>query len=120
MNKIVLGSFTFTENPQRMDLFESKKDIATVRTYDSTAVFQWTPTIAGHDVVMEWDNMSSAMYDELRTLYLSDLTIVVDPDNGNTYNVVVKNLEGKYIKYGLEDIPHREDVSLTLHIISQV
>lgn len=120
MDKITLGSYTFTENPQRMTLVESYKDVATVKTYGGTAVFQWDATIAGKDVDLEWDNLSETMYDQLRTLYVDDSTVVFDPQNGNTYNVIVKNLEGKYINYGLEDIPVREDVTLTLHILSQV
>lgn len=120
MDKMTLGSYTFTENPQRVDLVESVKDVATVKTYTSTAVFQWDPTVAGLDVALDWDNLSETMYNELRTLYLSDSTVVFDPQNGSTYNVIVKSLEGSYFMAALEDIPHRENVTLTLHVISEV
>lgn len=120
MDKIIIGSYTVTENPQRMDLVESVKDIAIVQTYTGTGVFQWDATIIGKSINIEWDNITEAMWDELRTLYLSSSSIVFDPQNGSTYNVIVEGLTGKYIDYGLEDIPHRENVVLTLHIISEV
>lgn len=120
MDKMTLGSYTFAENPQRSDLVESYKDVATVKTYGGSAVFQWDVTIIGKEIDLEWDSMSTTMYGELRTLYVDDSSVVFDPQNGNTYNVIVTNLEGKYYDSGLEDIAYRQDVTLTLHILSQV
>jgi hypothetical protein len=120
MDKMILDSYTFPENPQEVDLVEAKKVIATVQTYGGQAIFQWSANIQDLSVVLRWDNISTTFWDNLRTKYLSVSSVVFDPQNGNTYNVIVENLIGKYVQYGLEDIPVRKDVELTLNIRSQV
>lgn len=120
MDKMVLDSYTFPENPQEIDLVEAKKTVATVQTYGGQAVFQWSSNIQDLSVVLRWDNVSETFWDNLRTKYLSTSSVVFNPQNGDTYNVIVENLIGKYVQYGLEAIPHRKDVELTLNIRSVV
>lgn len=120
MDKMILDSYTFPENPQEMDLLESKKVVAKVDTYSGGAIFQWDATIQGVSVALSWDNMSETFYQNLRTKYLSTSSVVFDPKNGSTYNVIVEELSGRYIQYGLEDIPHRKNVELILNIRSTV
>ena len=45
MDKMVLDSYTFPENPQEMDLIEAKKVLVTVMTYSGQGVFQWAADI---------------------------------------------------------------------------
>ena len=120
MNKMILDSYTFPENPQEMDLVEAKKVLATVKTYEGEAIFQWDANIQDLSVMLRWDNISNTFWDNLRTKYLSTSSVVFNPQNGSTYNVIVQELIGKYVQYGLEDIPHRKDVELTLNIRSTV
>ena len=117
---MILDSYTFPENPQEMDLVEERKVVATVITYGGQAIFQWDPNIQDLSVVLRWDNIDETFWDNLRTKYLSSDSVVFDPKNGNTYNVIVENLIGKYVQYGLWDIPVRKDVELTLNIRSTV
>lgn len=120
MNKMILDSYTFAENPQYADLIESKKTVATVETYSGAAIFQWAASIEGRRVTFRWDNMSETMYETLRTKYLSTDVVVFNPQDGSTYNVVVVDLVGSYVQFGLEDISHRKDVELTLNVRSIV
>lgn len=120
MDKMILDSYTFPENPQEADLVEAKKTVATIKTYGGEAIFQWAANIQDLSIVLRWDNISETFWDNLRTKYLSTSSVVFDPQNGNTYNVIVENLVGRYVQYGLEDIPVRKDVELTLNIRSQV
>lgn len=120
MDKMVLDSYTFPENPQEMSLIESKKTIATVETYVGSAIFQWPAEIQGKLVILKWDNISETFYSNLRSKYVSTSTVVFNPQTGTSYNVIVEELIGEYIQYGIEDIPHRKDVELTLNIRSTV
>lgn len=117
---MVLDSYTFPENPQTIDLIESKKTVAKVETYSGGAIFQWDATIQGTTVVLKWDDISEAFYTALRAKYVSTDIVVFDPKNGSTYNVIVEDLVGTYVQYGLEDIPHRKGIELTLNIRSTV
>jgi hypothetical protein len=120
MDKMILDSYTFPENPQEMDLVEAKKVVAKVMTYGGEAIFQWAANIQDLSVVLRWDNITETFWDNLRTKYLATDSVVFNPQDGNTYNVIVEDLVGKYIQYGLEAIPVRKDVELTLNIRSQV
>jgi hypothetical protein len=120
MDKMILDSYTFPENPQEMDLVEAKKVVAKVTTYGGQAIFQYAANIQDLSIVLKWDNISETFWDNLRTKYLSTSEVVFDPQDGNTYNIVVEDLTGKYVQYGLEDIPVRKDVELTLNIRSTV
>lgn len=120
MDKMILDSYTFPENPQEMDLIEAKKVVATIMTYTGQGIFQWDADIQDLSVMLRWDNISNVFWDILRAKYLSTSNVVFDPQNGSTYNVIVEDLTGKYIQYGLEFIPHRKDVELTLNIRSTV
>lgn len=103
-----------------MDLIESKKSVVNVPTLSGSAIFQWAATIQGVLVSLAWDDISETFYENLRTKYLSTNTVVFDPKDGNTYNVIVEELTGSYIQYGLEDIPYRKDVELILNIRSMI
>lgn len=120
MDKMILDSYTFPENPQEMDLVEAKKVVAKITTYSGQALFQYDENIQDLSVVLRWDNISETFWDNLRTKYLATASVVFDPQDGSTYNVVVEDLTGKYVQYGLEDIPVRKDVALTLNIRSEV
>ena len=121
MDRMVLDSYTFVENPQEMDLIEAKKVVATIQTYGGSAIFQWAENVQDLSIVLRWDNITETFWDNLRTKYLSTDSVVWDPKTGgSTYNVIVEDLIGKYIQSGLEDIPARKDVELTLNIRSTV
>ena len=114
----VLSSYTFEANPESMDPPESKKTVAEVGTYAGSAVFQWGASIVGQSIVLSWPAMSTTMYNQLRTLYISTEEVTFNPQESYTYGVIVTNLDGKYYKAALNSIAYRKDVELTLNIRS--
>jgi hypothetical protein len=116
-----LGGVTFGWNPDRMDIPESKKTVASVLTYSSTAVFQWPEQIEGVEITLEWDWMSALQYRRLRARYLDPSIQVYNPDmDGETFGVIVLNLVGTYFETTLNEFAYREGVKLTLGIVSQL
>ena len=114
-----LGSYTFALNPIEMDILESKKEVAEVKTYTGSSVFQWDALISGESVTMYWPTMTLTMYAQLRTLYLSASEIAFVPGDGYTYQVIVTDLNGEYFKYLTGATAYRKEVKLTLNIRSQ-
>jgi len=117
-----LGSYTFEWDPDEMTMPYSEKVVAEVETYGGTEIFEWTPSIVGKEVTLTWKLMSIGMWNALRRRYLvTGTTYVWDPAivGGTTYNVVIKKLEGSYIKQLLETKGYREGVSMVLSIRSK-
>ena len=116
----ILGSYTFYRNPHTLSIPETKKPVSVVETWGGSAIFQWDALISGQSIEMTWPGMEASMYEELRTLYLEDDSVVWNPQNGSTYNVIVTNLEGEYIEAGHAESPYRKNVMMTLNIRSAV
>lgn len=113
-----LGGYTFECNPKEMDIPESKKTVAEVKTYDGSALFQWDASIVGQSITLGWPAMSTTMYEQIRALYLSTSEITFDPKESFMYQVIVTDLTGSYFKAALNSIEYVNDIELTLNIRS--
>lgn len=114
-----LGGITFTFNPDRQSLPLKKKPVASVGTYSSSAIFQWTPIWEGSIISLEWEFMPSAQYDDLVDLYLSTDAIEFDTDNGgDKYNVIVTDLSGDYFEVAGAGLAYRKNVRIQLEVRS--
>lgn len=118
MANYTLGGYVFEKNPGEMDIPESKKETAEVKTHGGSELFHWDATIKGQQIVLKWSAISMTMYEQLRTLYLSNDEVTFDPDGSYTYEVVVTDLSAKYLKYYSGDFQYVKDVKLTLNIRS--
>ena len=123
MSNMILGSYTFVQDPIKMDVLGPDKFCSHVQTYSGVGYFSWGTTIVGKVVEMSWDYMRADEYDSLMTLYTADAPVVFDPQDGTgkTYNVEIENLSGRYYMF-LEtgDTKYRRDVTLKLLILSEV
>jgi len=118
-----LGNRTFYWDPDEMTMPYSDKVTAEEKTFGGSQVFEWAATIVGKQVTLKWDYMPLGMYNDLRRKYLrTGQTYTWDPAlaNGETFSVIIKNLEGVYFKHLKEDSTYRKDVVLTLSIRSKV
>lgn len=123
MAKMTLGAYTFQFNPHQFTDPKKKKSFSIVETYSGAAYYSWGTFIAGQRIVLEWDSMPEAMWDELQTLLEADAVVVWNPtvDGAETqYNVEVLKVEGKYYKYTINRTAYRRNVKLTLVITSEV
>lgn len=112
-----LGSVTFTFNPDRQSIPQIRKTVASVPTYEGSAIFQWSGTWEGSQILLEWDFLPSAQYDSLYALYLGTDELVYDTDTGgDKYTVIPVDMTGTYFETALEDLSYRKDVKLTLEI----
>ena len=115
-----IGDLTFAIDPNLMDIPESKKSVATVDTYTGSVIFQWDAILEGVEVELKWNWMTLAFYTALRTKYLTTDAYVWDPDTGDTYNVIMINLDGSYFEEALSKIAYRKDITLRLSIRSLI
>ena len=120
MDAMTLGSYTFWRNPDQFTIPRQQKYASVIPTYGGVAYFSWGLFLAGQKVLLEWDVMTKAMWDELQTILENDTGVVWDPQTGTAYNVEVLQLEGKYVFKSLLDGAYRREVKLTLLIKSQV
>ena len=118
--KVVLGTLTFSVNPDRMTVIKSKKYASVVQTYSSAVFFSWGMKLVGLIALLEWTIMPEADWDSLVTMEAAEQAVVLDPKTGKTYNVEIVSLNGKYIEKSLAEAPYRADVKLELMIKSEV
>jgi len=114
-----LGTVTFLFNPDRQSIPLKKKSVASVGTYTSSAIFQWSPIWEGSSISLEWDFMPSAQYEDLVDLYLSTDAIEFDADNGgDKFQVIVTDLTGDYFEVAGHGLAYRKNVRIQLEIRS--
>lgn len=121
MAKMVLGSYTFEDNPTAVgDLMTPERKSAFVETYSAGAFFSWGSSIGGKPVELTWTQTSVDQYGELQTLLVADAAVVFNPQDGEgkTYNVEVTALHGEYWLYLSGD--YRQNVTLSLLVLSEV
>jgi hypothetical protein len=112
-----LGGITFTFNPDRQSIPARKKSVSAVQTYTSNAVFQWTAVWPGSIIILEWEFMPAAQYDDLVDVYLSIDPVTFNPDTGgSTYQVVITDMTGEYFEVAATDLTYRKNVKLTLMV----
>ncbi len=123
MSNMVLGSYTFADNPGNLPIIQQELLTAYRRTYAGVATFSWDATYAGVELTLEWEFMTTGQYDSLLTIYAAGASVVWDPQDGEgkTFNVMVLALTGEYHLY-LEDATgnYRKNVKLKLLILSEV
>jgi hypothetical protein len=123
MAKQILGRYTFYWDPDEMTMPYSEKTVSEAKTHAGTQIFEWTASIVGKEVTLKWDFMPLFMYRMLRRKYLrTGETYTWNPqlDDGQTFSVVIKYLEGTYFKVLKEDTEYRKDVIMVLSIRSKV
>lgn len=119
--KMILGGYTFTNNPHRMSSTMDPEVISSsLKTWDSVVYFSWPVTIAGKKITLVWDYMTVEQYLALQALWIADTSIVYNPDNGSTYNVIIMALKGVYFLNTANSNAFRKDCSLELLILSVV
>lgn len=120
MNKMTLGGYTFARNPNKSTEPKQYRSTSVVPTYGGAAFFSWGMFIEGLEVTLEWDYMTEAMFEQLQSLLDDDESKVWDPQTGSTYNVQMLTLEGEYLTTSLLDAEWRQNVKLTMVIMSEV
>lgn len=124
MSNMILGGYTFAQNPSDIgDILIPRRHCASVETYSSVAFFSWGASVIGKTVSLAWDYLSCDMFDALNALYQADAALVFDPQDGNgdTYNVEILSLTGKYhLGLAHDDSDWRTAVKLELLILSEV
>lgn len=117
---MILGSYTFTLNPEKCDMPVAEKRAASVKTLGGMGYFSWGTLLPGTEITLEWTYMPVAMFTELETLNEADAQIVFNPGSGTTYNVEIIDLKGKWFLDQTITAQFRGDVKLQLVIISEV
>lgn len=120
MDKMTLGGYEFWRNPNKFTVPKKDRYTSFVKTYGGAVFFSWGTFIEGVEITLEWEYMTETMFDQLQTLLEADAEIVWNPQTGDTYNVEIRSLEGKYLTTSLLDAEWREDVRLILAITSEV
>ena len=101
MANMILGSYTFDLDPAKvtgMDAADIMAPKATAEslTLTSHVLFQWAGTIVGQEIVLEWERMDSAMWEQLQTMAESTSSYEFDPQIGaTTWDVIVTALEAQ-------------------------
>jgi len=114
--KMSLGDYEFNWPPDRWSIPKSEKYSGRVLTYDSAAFFSFGTSIAGKEILLEWDIMEAEQFEELENLYLDDESKTWDPGNGWIYTVEIISLEGSYGDVVGYDMPYRFNVRMLLMI----
>jgi hypothetical protein len=115
-----IDDYVFQWNPDRMTIPVREKLVAEVNTYGGSEVFQWPPLYRGTRITLEWNYMPALQWKRLRSKYLkTDRTYIYDPDaGGQTYNVTITRMSGKYHDVVHSEGDYRSDVVVQLSIRS--
>lgn len=123
MSSMVLGGYTFADEPSDMTFIQKDRSAAFQRTYTSIAIFSWGASYVGKVLELSWLGMTTSQYASLLALFIADVPVVFDPQDGSgkTFNVEILSLDGKYF-IDLENAAgnHRLDVQMELLIMSEV
>jgi hypothetical protein len=123
MSNMVLGTHTFIKQPKTMTMIQKDREVATVKTYSSVALFSWGASIVGKTIEVGWPIMTTSEYASFQTIYEADAQVVFDPQDGSskTYNVELLSLISEYFIHLNNASGHyRRNVKLTLLIMSEV
>lgn len=106
-----------------MTIPEGEKEVAEVKTFGGSQIFEWPITIVGKEVTLKWDFMKLGQYNALRRMYYNNgVEYTWDPEEtgGGTYSVIIKKCTGEYFKNLLNDSIYRKDVVVVMSIRSKV
>jgi hypothetical protein len=128
MTNMVLDSYTFESNPSRISpLIRKKKTVSYVETLEDVGFFDWGYTYKGLKLDLEWDFMTTTMFDALEIKHMKVGPLVFDPQDGEskTFSVNTLSLEGTYYMTTEDymedsDIAVRKDVKMSILIMSEV
>jgi len=101
MANMVLGSYTFELDPARVtgldaDSLLKSKVTAALDTLTAQVLFQWAGVAAGQEIVLEWERMDTAMWEELQAMAEAVNTYTFDPQiGGPNFTVAVIFLEAQ-------------------------
>ena len=101
MANMILGSYTFALDPARVsgldaDSLLKPKVAATADTLTSHILWQWVGITAGQEIILEWERMDTAMWEQLQTMAESVTTYALNPQiGGTTFTVAVISLEAQ-------------------------
>ncbi len=123
MANMQLGAYIFDVNPSDMTrIVTARKTCAAVPTYGGVAYFTWGTLVAGEEIELSWDYMTSSQYESLDDLYRADEPVVWSLNDGGSppasYNVEIMELTGRYF-LGIDGDWLRRDVKMTLLILSE-
>jgi hypothetical protein len=101
MSNMILGSYTFALDPARVtgldaDSLLKPKITAEAMTLTSHILWQWAGVTAGQQIVLEWERIDTAFWEQLQTCAESLSTYTLNPDiGGTTFTVAVISLEAQ-------------------------
>lgn len=119
---MILGTYEMEWMPEKWTMPDPVLRIGIVKTYETSVVFDFGPSIAGKQIDMGWEWMSSTQFDALDALYQAGLPVAWDPGRGGgeVFTVEIISLEGE-----LHDVigyhaafPWRLNVKMSLLILS--
>jgi len=117
---MTLGGYAFTLNPEEANMPIPAKRADFLETFGGVAYFSWGTFIEGSEIKLKWSYMSVAMFETLQTKFEADTQIVFTPGDGNSYNVEITDLKGKWFLDQTAGAQFRGDIEATLLIMSEV
>ncbi len=121
MSRMTLGGYTFPIDPKEPETLNKVKKASYQETLTSVAYFSYGASIEGKLVPLEWEYMPKAMFEQLDAFNVADNSLVWNPQTGNTYNVKIFSLTGKYFgQIDDADSYGRQSIKMELLILSEV
>ena len=119
MANMELGNYTFDLDPAQVggldaDSLLKPKVVTTAETLTSQVLFQWVGLTVGQEIILEWERMDTAMWEQLQALAEATGTYAFNPQiGGTTFTVAVIKLEAQS-----RDPAGMQRVRLTLNVRS--
>jgi len=120
MPNMTLSGYEFDLDPAVVkgldaDSLLREKATATADTLTSSILFQWSSVAAGVEVVLEWQRMDAAVWNELQAMVENVSEVTFNPQIGETtFEVVPVRLEAQG-----RDSSGMKQVRLTLNVRSE-
>ena len=115
-----LGDYTFAANPAGLAIPTQRRAAAGLETIDGMQFYSWGVYLPGRSLTLQWNKMTPAQFSELATILEADAQVVWRPRTGSDYNVQVMELTGEYFIGLTADAAYRQNVTMTLLIVSEV
>ena len=120
MAKMILGTYTFDDNPSEVsDLITPVRHTANIKTYSSIAFFSWGTSMLGKEITLKWLGMTTEQYEIHESQLVDDTYLTFNPQDGNglTFTVEMTGLRGGFHMYS--DGEYRINVEMDLLFISE-
>jgi hypothetical protein len=95
MANMILNSYTFALDPARVTGLDANsllkpKVAASADTLTSHILWQWVGMAVGQEIILEWERMDTAMWEQLQAMAESVSTYTLNPQiGGTTFTVAV-------------------------------